>query len=367
VDIEILGGKKQMNTKPSLRAVFAQLGDEGLTGPIAEEAVVRSLSREPKGSALPWYVKLFVGISAWIAAILITAFLFIIRIITEDQALFFGLVFCGLAIVLNWINRTNIFLGQLSLALSLTGQVLAIIGFATFFSFNELFATVAAISVLEVVLIALHRDPVVRFISTLIIFISILILIFDQDQLTALHALIFILSAGILLLHLGENYLKLRGFEEVLAPVGNAMTVSLLGILIMPLLDEFRLRWEFTAIALLLLLWLLLATILLDLGYSLRSSPILPWVAVSLLLLVPGLSMPGILAALIILLIGFWRGSTGLVGLASVFLVFYIWAYYYSLEWTLLVKSLVLMGSGVTLLALRYLIMRFGSKDGGRT
>lgn len=354
-----------MNAKPSLRQVFAQLVDEGFASPTVEEAAIRSLSHESKGSTLPWYVKLFVGISAWIAAILITAFLFIIRIITEDQALFFGLVFCGLAIALNWINRTNVFLGQLSLALSLTGQVLAIIGFGTFFNFNDLFTTVVAITVLEVILIVLHRDPVVRFISTLIIFISILILIFDQDQLTSLHALIFILAAGILLIYLGENYFKLHGFEELISPVVNGMIVSLLGILIMPLLDEFKLRWEFTAIALFLLLLLLLACIAMDLGYGLRSPVAIALAAGSLLLLVPGISMPGIVAAVIILLLGFWRGRTGLMGLASVFLVFYIWAYYYSLEWTLLVKSLVLMGSGVTLLALRYFMMKFASKAGG--
>jgi len=40
-------------------------------------------------------------------------------------------------------------------------------------------------------------------------------------------------------------------------------------------------------------------------------------------------------------------------------------SYYYSLEWTLLVKSLVLLASGVTLLALRYFVMRFTWKAGG--
>ena len=75
--------------------------------------------------------------------------------------------------------------------------------------------------------------------------------------------------------------------------------------------------------------------------------------------------MPGILAALLVLTLGFWRNSRDLMALAAIFLVFYIWAYYYSLEWTLLAKSLVLLGSGIILLALRYFVVRWTFKAGG--
>ncbi len=353
-----------MNTKFSLREIFAQLADEGITKPIDEDAAVRSLSHVPQKSALPWYVKLFVGLSAWIAAILITAFFFIIGIIDEDQALFFGLVFCALAILFNHVNRSNLFLVQLSLALSLTGQVLAIIGFSSLYNFDELFPIVAGVTILELILIWLHRDSVLRFISTLIIVICILVLIFDQNTLTSLHGFIIVLAAGTLFIHLKENDFKLRGFEELISPVGGAITVSLLGTLIMPLLDDFELRWEFTAIVLFIFLLILLAKIAVDLGYSLRNRVVISLAAGCVLLLIPAISMPGILAALIVLLLGFWRSNRGLMGLASVFLLFYFWAYYYSLEWTLLIKSLVLMGSGVILLALRYFVMRFTSKAG---
>jgi hypothetical protein len=353
-----------MKTGFSLNEVLSHLADEGLTKPVEQDAAVRSFSQDSRKSALPWYVKLFVGISAWVAAALITSFLFIIGIIDEDQALFFGLAFCALAILLNRINRTNIFLGQLSLALSLTGQVLAIIGLSSVFNFNEVFPIVAAVTILELILIWLHRDSILRFISALIIVICFLVLIFDQDALTWLHGLIIVLAAGTLYIHLKENDLKLRGFEELISPVGSAVTVSLLGILVMPLLDDFELRWEFTAIALFIFLLILLAQIAVDLGYNLRNRVVIALALGCILLLVPGISMPGILAALIVLVLGFWRNNRGLMGLASVFLIFYFWAYYYSLEWTLLIKSLVLMGSGVTLLVLRYFVVRLTAKAG---
>ena len=116
--------------------------------------------------------------------------------------------------------------------------------------------------------------------------------------------------------------------------------------------------------ALFVLLLFLLSQIVQDLGYGLQNRVVIALAAGCFLLLVPSLRMPGILAALIVLVLGFWRSNRGLMGLASIFLVFYIWAYYYSLEWTLLVKSLVLLGSGGILLAVRFFILRFISDAG---
>lgn len=275
-------------------------------------------------------------------------------------------MFCALAILFNHVNRSNIFLGQLSLALSLTGQVLAIIGLFSRFDYDIYgwLPAIIPIIILELILIWLHRDSVLRFISTLIIVICILVLIFDQNTLTSLHGFIIVLAACTLFIHFKENNFRLRGFEELISPVGGAITVSLLGILIMPLLDDYELRWEFTAVTLFIFLLFLLAQIAVDLGYSLRNRVVITLAVGCMLLLVPAISMPGILAALIVLVLGFWRSNRGLMGLASVFLIFYFWAYYYSLEWTLLIKSLVLMGSGVTLLVLRYFVVRFTAKAG---
>jgi uncharacterized membrane protein len=151
----------------------------------------------------------------------------------------------------------------------------------------------------------------------------------------------------------------------VASPVGAGVVVSFLGILTLPLSDEFDLLWQIPAILLAVMLAYLLSRIALDLGYSLRNRVVIALLLGCLLLLVPSLRMPGILAALIVLALGFWRNNRGLMALASLFLVFYIGGYYYSLEWTLLVKSLVLLASGVTLLALRYFVVRFTSKAGG--
>jgi hypothetical protein len=221
------------------------------------------------------------------------------------------------------------------------------------------------VTILESILIWLHRDTVLRFLSTLVIVIFFLVLIFDQTTYDSLHVLIFALAIGALTIRLMESRLKLTGLGEMLMPVAGAMTFSFLGILTLPLMDEFNLNWQITAVTFFVLLLFLLSRIALDLGYTLQNRVVIALTIGCVLLLIPALRMPGILAALLVLILGFWRNSRDLMGLAAIFLVFYIWAYYYSLEWTLLAKSLVLLSSGIILLILRYFVVRLTSKAGG--
>jgi uncharacterized membrane protein len=356
-----------MKTELSLREVLAQLAAEGLAQPLAGELpALPSMTMDERASTLPGFVKLFIGVSAWIAAILITSFLFIIEIIDEEsKALGFGLVFCALAIGLNRLARGNIFLGQLALALSLTGQGLAIVGLFSLFDYNKLPPVVVSVTILESILIVLHRDAVLRFLSTLVIVSFVIALIFDEEIYDSLYLLILVLTVGSLYIRLMENRLKLTFLGGMLAPVGAALTFSFLGILTLPLSDEFDLNWQIPAVTFFVLLLFLLVRITLDLGYTLQNRVVVALTIGCILLLIPSLRMPGILAALLVLTLGFWRNSRDMIGLAAIFLIFYIWAYYYSLEWTLLAKSLVLLGSGIILLALRYFVVQWTSKAGG--
>ncbi len=353
-----------MKTQFTLREILSQLTDEGLAKPLEQESAI-SVPAETQGSSLPWFVKLFIGIAAWIAAILIASFFFAIGIIDDESALGFGLVFCAAAILLNRAGHRNTFWVQLSLAASLTGQALAIIGLTSVI--DDILPVTIVITVLEIILILLHRDAVLRFISTLVVVVFFLILVIDQDVLTSIHALILFLAAGTLLTYLYENQIRLRSLDATLLPVGSAVTFSLLGILILPLVDEFNLRWEFTAVVLLGMLLYLLWRIGTELGYFLRNRVVIALLVGALLLLIPALRMPGLLAALIVLALGFWRNNQGLVWLAAIFLIFYTWAFYYSLEWTLLVKSLILLASGLVLLGLRFFVVKFTAQSGERS
>jgi uncharacterized membrane protein len=72
----------------------------------------------------------------------------------------------------------------------------------------------------------------------------------------------------------------------------------------------------------------------------------------------PALWTPGVLAAVIVIVLGFQRGNRLLLGLGSVFLVIFLIAFYYHLDISLLQKSLILVATGLLLLGLRALMLR---------
>ena len=63
---------------------------------------------------------------------------------------------------------------------------------------------------------------------------------------------------------------------------------------------------------------------------------------------------PGIIAAIILLLLAFQRGNRVLMAIAIIFLTVFFIAYYYHLNITLLMKSISLISAGAGLLILRF-------------
>ncbi len=348
-----------MNNSPTLRDTLSQLDDEGYAIPDDYENTITGMVAEKEKSSSPWYVRLFVGISAWIAAILFIVFLFMANILQDEESGFIlGLIFCAIAVGLNRFGPSNDYLRQLGLALSLTGQILFIVGFASLVDF-EIIPTAFGLIVLEIILLWIYQSRLHRIISTLVILGAILAILLDLDTREMVHILIFALAIGLVSTYHNESRLLIAGMEDLIKPVNFGISFFLLGLLTLPLLDDFDLRWWITAVLLTTVLIFLIIQIVRDLGLGLRSGAV-PWLLAGCgVLLIPAIRMPGILGALIVLLLGFWRNTRLLVGLSGLFLVFYLSAYYYSLEWTLLVKSFALMGTGVILFLLRYSLLRF--------
>lgn len=174
------------------------------------------------------------------------------------------------------------------------------------------------------------------------------------------HVLILVLSLGVILLHERETSLLRLAPVELVQPVRTGLTVALMGILILPLVEALQVQlWWVTAV---MLVGVLLYTVLIigdDLKMKLTSGA-LPWLLGGCaILIIPGIRMPGILGASSLLLVAYWRSDKLLLGLAAAFLLFYLGAYYYTLEWTLLEKSIALMVTGALLFGLRVVIQRF--------
>ena len=72
---------------------------------------------------------------------------------------------------------------------------------------------------------------------------------------------------------------------------------------------------------------------------------------------------PGIIIGITILLLGFFGSNRVLIGLGCVSLLFYISAYYYLLDNTLLIKSISLLSLGIVLIGCRFCLGKFLPKE----
>ena len=195
--------------------------------------------------------------------------------------------------------------------------------------------------------------------------------LYDQDAAELIHLLTFLLAIGTMAVWQQEFRLLTSRWFSIRAPLGYGLALSLFGVCLLSIVDFFlgATQWWLSAAGLALVL-LYLAFILLREVERPLVSPVGLWaLGAVVLLLIPAYQTPGILAAVIVLLLGQWRGNVLLMGLATVFLLFFLGAYYYNLDIPLLNKSYILMGTGAVLLLLRFLFHQVAGvqrEDGNR-
>ena len=345
-----------------LRDLLDQLatGDEITPGQPASapRTLPPELSGRDDAESSPWYVKALAGIGAWFAAFFLGLFLAMAGLIDSwESMMIWGAILAVAAIWLKHWLYNSIFWGQLAFAFSLAGQGLLIaglIGAVESITISALFA--AGIATL---MFLLYPDSMHRLLTLLLFVVAWVVIIEERTQPDLFHLMALALGIATVAVWQGELRLIASRWHPFRAPLAYGLPLALFGLCLLPLIDFFGIHqgwWSASGLALLLLY--VAYQILRDLGWSLLS-PVGLWaVAAVLLLLVPAYSTPGILAAVIMLLLGYWRGSSLMMGLATLFLLFFLSAYYYNLDVTLLNKSYILMGTGGVLLALRFGLQR---------
>ncbi len=343
----------------TMQTVLDQLVAEGQLSPEARATIIPALVAPDDAASPPWYVRALVGISAWIAAVLLIAFLVggTQLLNTAEALIVAGLILCAVAIALRRIVPSSVFGAQLALALSMAGQALFTFGVGD--RSNGVLAPVLAIILLEVVLIAIYPDMLHRFLSTVVIVGALVALLLDWNLPGAVHPLVGLLAAGAVVLWERENALAVGRVERLSRPIGYGLCVALLGVLCLGVADLITLpHWWISG--LLLLPMLLMLEYRIVSGFAPRAdAAIMPWlVGATVLVSLPALWTPGVLAAVIVIVLSFQRSNRLLLGIGVVFLVVFLIAFYYHLDVTLLLKSLLLLATGLLLLGSRLLIQR---------
>jgi hypothetical protein len=337
----------------------------------------------------PWIARVIAGFGAWVATAFLIGFLVVTKIVNEEiSAIVVGAVLVAAAVyVRRAADAEEEFKRQLAFAGSLAGQLLVIVGVVGETRSGALAGLVAL--VMSAVLLPLVPDQAHRFMSGLIGSIAALAtmadlhlawIVGDFGRLgsivvrgTDLAALAIVASAAYVW-RVGLHE-RSRELTEMLEPVGYATIAALLTILLFSSLfaiaddlvrgpQSTRVNaWQLgplTAAGITAAMVALELALFSEQRVKARREAVGVTVAATLLLGVLTLSTPGLIAAVAVLALGFDRRNRILIGLATVFLVKFASVFYYSLRMTLLEKAMVLVVSGLVLLAARvYVELRY--------
>lgn len=347
-----------MTEQFTLRVIIEELITQNLLQSKDQAKIADSLNRPIDEYDTPWFISALIGISAWIAVIPFIAFLGAMDLLESPlSAIVLGILLIISTVVLHLFPKKSLFINQLALALNLTGQILFIYGIAG----KTSDITIAALATwfLEIVLISFYRDGIIRFLGVIFATIAALVLLYDFKLYQGIHTLIVLLAAGAVWYWIAEpNHLTNEIMASLYKPLGYGFVVALQTVLLFSILPEVKLipaiTWWYSTIGLTVILLLLEYYLLSVNKLSILSRESIAILIGSLIVALLLYQSPGIIAAVIVLLLGFQRGNRVLIGFSLIFLTVFFVAFYYHLNITLLMKSMTLMSAGLVLLILRF-------------
>jgi Domain of unknown function (DUF4401) len=317
----------------------------------------------------PWYVRAMIGIAGWIAACFLLAFIgagLAFAFSTGTAAQVIGIALCAVAIALLRALGTREFVAQFALALSLAGQVLVVGGLFTVLRHQD-WVVYAAIAAFEIALALAAPNAVHRTWSALAAAMALLFALVTMHLSFLFPAL---LAAAFVAIELNEA--TLSPYAGLWQPVGAGLALGLL--LLVPATIAFDLlqgefgrakalrdmsaAWRGSALAAMVLVGAV-AVLLARNGVRLGGRSGLATLGACVAFAAAAWQVPGVIAALIVVVVAFATGRRALMGLGLVALAATLFHYYYSLDATLLAKSVSLLASGAVLLAARFAARRW--------
>ena len=344
--------------------IFASLAARGLVADPQPPA----LALQAPGT--PWYVRVMAGFGAWLGGLFLLGSLmtfFSVMLRSAGGMLALGLCALGAAVGLYRAARDSEALQQLGLACSMAGQ------FALAFGIEELFhwdstAIAGFLFLLQVGLVFVMDSVLHRFLSAWFAAVAGYYFLYRM-QAVALGGML--LAVGVTWIWLSEHIWTAARRATFWRPVGYALALALL-FWHAPLSMQWVFGWGREEFALGVPYWLAPLAYALCLagaaGWLAREQAPQAWprwVVAALLIGASGWLAPGLLAAVLVLVLGAATGHRILTGLAVLAAAWYLGAYYYQMQLSLLEKSWVLIGSGVVLVGLRFALGLLWPKEAG--
>jgi|GEM_PF-6683191 len=347
-------------TPPTLQQLLDQLEQQSLLSATDHARILQSdVKASPENT--PLFAKILAAVGAWLAAWFLVLFLAISLSFNADSPawLWIGVVLFGVALGLQRrIQQDTVFIPQFSLAVWIVGQVLILFGiFQAIEPYTEhYFAGLLLVQFcLSGISYAVSQQFAVRWLAAMAVF--------GWAWLALPFVLYLLIVLGMLLWLWRPAQQGLMVRLQPLAwavlwalPCGLlASDLQLLWFLLDSDADSPLLLWLFTPTQ-----SLLAGALLINIAQV--SQWFKDWSIVQRLLMLCGLGLLAIFmpasvsAALLLLLLGFASDRISIQVLAVVFLTYALWLLYYTLQINLAEKSLLMIMTGLVLLAAGWLI-----------
>lgn len=317
-----------------------------------------------------WYIQALSGFGGWMAALFFTlVFSFFIALFLGGAGSIIigtfslvaggGLAFLSIRMIRGARGR---FAAQLALALQLESQALLWFGAFALTDFNMNFGVAMILLViLQLVMFPLFDDRIFRFLSTLFAVFALNALVYEWSISYGLSVLIFGFTLALAVIYGGVLPNRLWvSHREWLMPLGYGLIFGLSGTIIHELTQARYIEAGLlaapltTSVGLLAILIWLERRVMHEYGLKPNERAMLVIPVATILAALPVLTAPGIIAGVLLIVLGFRRQRALMQWIAYLYIAGFISHYYYALNATLLVKSFVLMGTGIALLLVRF-------------
>ncbi len=338
------------------------LSNKGL---VSKQGLTDFIIAQQHKKELPLYVRIVVGVGAFITSICFIVFLVFSELIDSDISfIVWGLLFIAGAIGLqkltgnnNTIKHKHSFVMQSSFAFITTGKILFIIGM------NDILDSDWGISLaLFIVTLAtynIYRMSIDRFLSSFALLFSILANIWDGDILGSRELwlngffLFQFVGAAILLTH--------NKIPRDYTPLSYALVFSLCAsVLFLAAHAKFEYLRHAKLINPIFITIVLVAGLIALFVWAAGTAEYLktqPFILASIGAVLLGLiSAPGVLLTIALMILGYAKHEKPFIIIGLLLIPVFLFLYYYNLDVSLLKKSGILVGSGIALLVGRFYV-----------
>lgn len=330
-----------------------------------EEAIKNQhISEQKEQNSLA--IKILSLFGGLLAAMAFIGFLIILKVYEAEEgvlALGFGLVV--LAVILARLFH-KLFIDTFAVALYILGIVLFVLGLIAL-NFEDS-ATVLSVIVVSFLTLILSKNYILIFISVINIGVSILVLIALHNVYDAIHLYIILYSSIMTCFFLLEAKLltSFRPWVKFYDPIRIGLIFCfLIGLIAIGKKDLVPLSQNFlwvSSILIISLVMVMVSQIIKTLGIERLNQKVLIYI-LSTIVLLPTLYAPSISGALLLILLTYKVNYKTGFAIGAIALIYFVIQYYYDLNLSLLIKSIILFASGIAFLLLYLYISKFLKHD----